>query len=192
LAEDGYRLATWLDAFADAAPRRFEQIEEVLRNLVPGIDRVTFPTLPNGYKSIMFHEKWGAKVHATEASDGLLLFLAYLGIAYAHPDVGVLLLEEPETGVHPLRLGDIVRLLRGISRGETGLPPVQVIATSHSPYLLDWCSKEEVIFFDRDEAGNIRTKPLSEVPEIDDRIEDFESLGAFIYAAGETLCKSPS
>jgi len=189
---NGFGLASYLARFSDQHPDRLASIVEALGRLVPRLERVTFPNVSAQEKTILFHEKGGVRFYASEASDGLLLFLAYLAIAYAHGDVGIVLVEEPETGVHARSLQDIVRILRAVARGELGLPPVQVIATSHSPYLLDWCGKEEVIFFLRDEQGEVRVKPLAEVPEIDERIEDFESLGAFVFSVGESACKSPS
>jgi predicted ATPase len=189
---DGFGLAAVLDTMMQVEPERFARIEEALRQFVPAVERVRFPGAGPGEKTILFHEKGGARVLADAASDGLLLFLAHLTVAYAHGEVGILLIEEPETGVHPNRLKRIVQLLRAVSRGELGLPPVQVIATSHSPYLLDWCSKDEVVYFDRDKDGEVRTKRLSEVPEIEDRIEDFESLGAWLYSVGGETCGSHS
>ena len=192
IAGNGSGLAASLARISSMEPEKFDRIESALAGFAPGVKRVTFPDDASGQKTILFHEQWGTKVPGSEASDGLLLFLAYLAMAYAHKDVGILLVEEPETGVHPNRLRDIVRLLRAMSRGELGLPPVQVVATSHSPHLLDWCTKDEVIFFDRDERGDIRTKPLWAVPDIDERVEDFESLGAWIYCGGGDICKSRS
>lgn len=192
LSHDGFGMATCLDNLADLHPERFAKIQDALRKFVPGVRNVTFPTVERGKKCILFHEDWGGKIYASEASDGLLLFLAYLAIAYADGERSLVLVEEPETGVHPNRLRDIVRLLRAMSRGELGLPPVQVIATSHSPYLLDWCSKEELVLFLRGEDGDVRTKPVAEIPDIDERIEDFASLGEFVYTVGEGLCKSLS
>lgn len=192
LLSDGYGLATCLDNLHNSDPERFEKIEDALRSLVPGIQKVRFPPADRGKKTILFHEVGGAKVYASEASDGLLLFLAHLTVAYAHRDVAIVLIEEPENAVHPRRLRDIAHLLRAISRGELGLPPVQVIATSHSPYLLDWCEKEEVILFFRDEKGEVRATPLATVPDIDERIEDFESLGEWVYTVGEQACASRS
>jgi len=189
---DGFGLASCLDKLNQTDPSRFAMIEDALRLFVPDVQMVRFPAAGPGQKTILFHERRGAKVYASDASDGLLLFLAHLTVAYAFGDVSVVLVEEPETGVSPHRLRAIVELLRAISRGALGSPPVQVVATSHSPYLLDWCSKDEVIFFSRDEAGDVRVKPLADVPDIDERIEDFESLGAWIYAAGEQACRSHS
>jgi len=190
---DGHGLASFLDWLREVEPERFDRIRKTLGKLVGEVTNVTFPTVAKNRKAVLFWEKWGTKVPASEASDGLLLFLAILAIAYGHEeDVGVVLLEEPENGVHPERLRDIVRLLRAISRGELGLPPVQVVVTSHSPYLLDWCQKDEVIIFGRASDGNVCAKGLDELPDIDDRLRDYESLGAYVYEIAEPACESPS
>ena len=192
LAPDGQGLASCLDTVREHDPERFKAIEDALKRFVGSVDAVTFPTVEPGKKTVLFREKpHGYKVYASEASDGLLLFLAYLTIAYAHEDVSVLLIEEPETGVNPHRLRAIVELLRAISRGALGSPPVQVIATSHSPYLLDWCGKEEITVFQRDTEGDVRTTPLSQVKDIDDRLKDF-SPGELIFTFGEQICESRS
>lgn len=191
LASDGFGMAACLDNLSDLDPERFGRIQDALRKLVPGLSNVTFPTVEPGKKSILFHEKWGSQVYASEASDGLLLFLAYLTIAHSTGDATVLLIEEPELGVHPRRLGDTVRILRAISRGELGLPPVQVIATSHSPQLLDCCGKEEIILFEREESGEARTVPLADVKNIDEHLKDFGP-GELIYTFGERICESRS
>jgi hypothetical protein len=68
---------------------------------------------------------------------------------------------------------------------------VQVIATSHSPYLIDQCGKEEIVVFERDEKDNVSATPLSAVENIDERLEDFGP-GELIYTMGEGICGSRS
>ena len=192
LAGDGYGLASCLDTLREVTPDRFREVECALKQFVSTVDAVTFPTVEPGMKSVLFHEKpRGYKVYASEASDGLLLFLAYLTIAYSHGDASVLLVEEPEQGVHSHRLKAIVELLRAISRGSLGTRPVQVIATSHSPYLLDCCGKEEIAIFARDEEGGVTVTPLSELADIEERLKDFAP-GEFIHTFGGRICGSHS
>jgi len=191
VSASGQGLAAYLGRLADEKPDRLRLIEGALKQLVAGVERVTFPSISQREKTILFHESSGASVFATDASDGLLEFLGYLAIAYAHDDVGVVLIEEPENGVHPRRLRDIVHLLRAISSGELDAPPVQVIATSHSPYLLDCCSKDEVLVFQREADGGVQATPLSEVKDIDERLKDFAP-GELIYTMGEGICGSRS
>ncbi len=56
----------------------------------------------------------------------------------------VLLVEEPENGVHPLYHQEIARLLRSLA--ERG---VQIVVTTHAPELLNACRPEEVLVFRR-------------------------------------------
>jgi len=192
LSGDGYGLASCLDTLREVTPDRFREIERALKQFVSTIDAVTFPTVGPGKKSVLFHEKpTGSKVYASEASDGLLLFLAYLTIAYSHGDASVLLVEEPEQGVHSHRLKAIVELLRAISRGSLGTRPVQVIATSHSPYLLDCCEKDEIAIFARDEKGGVTVTPMADVPNIDEQLDDFAP-GELIHTFGRRICGSHS
>ncbi|HVG63715.1 MAG TPA: AAA family ATPase [Hyalangium sp.] len=70
-------------------------------------------------------------------------------------------MEEPERGVHPRRLRDLVdQLLRLTKSG------VQVVLTTHSPTLLDEFrdSPESVLIFDRDDQGTHITR-LSDRPD---------------------------
>jgi energy-coupling factor transporter ATP-binding protein EcfA2 len=86
----------------------------------------------------------GTVIPARELSQGLLVYFAFLTIVHREDAPAVLLVEEPENGVHPLRLHEIVALLRSLA--ERG---VQIIMTTHSPDLLNACKPEEVLVFRR-------------------------------------------
>jgi predicted ATPase len=67
---------------------------------------------------------------------------------------GVICFEEPENGVHPARLGPLIRHLRELVAGDPhddGDPPpplLQLIMTTHSPVVVGALAGEEGIFFD--------------------------------------------
>ena len=93
LAADGHGLASCLDLLGEDDPRRFQEIEDALKRFVDSVQMVRFPAAAPGKKTILFHEKrTGHKVYASEASQGLLVFLAYLTIAYSHGDASMLLI----------------------------------------------------------------------------------------------------
>ncbi len=73
----------------------------------------------------------------------------------------MLLVEEPENGLHPLRVYEIVQLLRSLA--ERG---VQILMTTHSPDLLNACKPEEVLVF--------RRPSFDSGTEIDRLPDDFE------------------
>lgn len=79
-------------------------------------------------------------VAAENLSQGMLYLLGVLTIAYDPAPPSVVCIEEIDRGIHPRMLREtrdaLYRLSYPASFGEKR-PPVQVIATTHSPYLLD-------------------------------------------------------
>lgn len=69
----------------------------------------------------------------------MLYFLAILALPYLSP-VSLLLVEEPENGLHPARVAEVVRLLRAMVE-TTG---TQVIIATHSPLVINELRPEEV------------------------------------------------
>jgi predicted ATPase len=66
--------------------------------------------------------------------------LALLTLAYHPTPPSLIALEEPDRGMHPYLLRHIRDALYRLSHPESGgekREPVQVIATTHSPYFLD-------------------------------------------------------
>ena len=77
----------------------------------------------------------------------------------------VITLEEIENGVHANRLRTLLELLRTQAE-ETG---TQVVATTHSPAILDWLEERDygtTFLCKRDEeTGESRIRALAEVPQ---------------------------
>jgi predicted ATPase len=105
------------------------------------------------------------RVPASQVSDGVLLLLAYLAILYLPQgnQPRVLLVEEPENGVHPKRLRDVVTILRELVHDQSR---TQVVLTTHSPYALDLFSPEEVTLCTMQDNGEVKTTRLSESPAV--------------------------
>ncbi len=85
-------------------------------------------------------------------------------------------LEEPDRGIHPRLLREIrdaiYRLTHPEDHGETR-PPVQVVATTHSPYMLDLYRDhlDEVVVAHK-EGLFARFEKLSELKNVDEILED--------------------
>ncbi len=100
-------------------------------------------------------------------------------ILFSHSD-NVLLLESPECGVHYSCLKGITEFLRCLSVGKLKkIPKAQVIITTYSPYLLDYCSVDEVLVFHKDENDNTKIFPMNMVKGIK------EWIGVHEYSLGE-------
>ncbi len=112
-----------------------------------------------------------------------MLLLAFLALLYGNtPEI--LLIEEPENGLHPSRLQEVVALLRKISTGEIGTKPRQVILTTHSPILLNFVEPEEVFMFLRDEELGTNIVPMRQAPNIKNLMKEFGT-GELWYLLGE-------
>ena len=111
---------------------------------------------PGNGKQLYFLLRNGSSIPAPQAAEGMLYTLAYLAISYLPQPPKILLVEEPENGIHPARVREIVRLLRQMTESD---PAIQVIMTSHSPYLVDEMKPEEVTWCRRDN-GNVVTQRL--------------------------------
>lgn len=115
----------------------------------------------------------GTRVRAEQMSEGLLYFLAILALPYLSP-VSLLLVEEPENGLHPARVAEVVRLLRAMVE-QTG---TQVLIATHSPLVINELRPEEVTVVTRPSlAEGSRFTPIRETHNFSQRNG--------VYALGE-------
>lgn len=119
-------------------------------------------------------EQSGVRLPAGSLSDGTLRFLA-LAIVLADPKAdGLLCIEEPENGIHPAKMHEMVRLLRDLAvdpQDETGVenPFRQVIVASHSPAFVQLQDRGDLLFavdamvrgIHGEPIRTLRCKPLS-------------------------------
>ncbi len=112
-----------------------------------------------GHHRIVFQDRWDETrwFEPTEVSDGTMLMLAYLVMQHETQGPETIMIEEPERGLHPYLIGELMRLLRSISNGDRGRK-LQFILATQSAELLDHVEPHEVRFLERDEQGGVRVK----------------------------------
>ena len=114
-------------------PDKKERIQDWLSELcAPEITELGF--VETGLGDVMLQVKEGNDtwVSARSMSDGTLRFLGLLVALQTAPDGSTLLIEEIDNGLHPSRISLLIELLTNYTKNRK----VQVIATTHSPYLL--------------------------------------------------------
>lgn len=176
LGEDGSNLAAVLDALRDSHPERFEELNREFNRWLPEFDRILFETPTKGRKSFLVRTAIGHhRLRASELSQGVLFALAFLTLAYLPNPPSIVCFEEPDRGIHPRLLMDIrdamYRLAFPENYGEKR-EPVQVIATTHSPYLLDLYKEhpEQIVIAHKDKQG-VHFERLSEKPHLNEILE---------------------
>lgn len=154
-------------------------VEEDKRSLIdwltalcaPDLEDIEFVDVPQlGDLMAMFVESGGRRISARSISDGTLRFLGTL-LSLRSADSGLLLIEEIESGLHPTRIRLLVEFLESVVRERD----IQVIATTHSPVVLQWLSDEalrNVIVFGRvpDHEGTIMRR-LGDLPHFDEVVQ---------------------
>ncbi len=108
---DGGGLASIYDVLVNHRVDAFLAIQARLRQLFPAIDRLGLVNISPTHKVMSATLKDGTRIRADEMSEGLLYYLAYAALPYLDP-ASVLLLEEPENGLHPARIREVMRILR--------------------------------------------------------------------------------
>ena len=130
----------------------------------------------------------GRDVPAQQASDGAILFLGVLALAHLPEPPPLLLIEEPENGIYPKRLEEVVRLLKQLVLRSDGDPFPQIILSTHSPYVLSFFEPDEVTFLSRIPGkpdAPVRARPLSSAPRIHERMGNEFYLGELWYNLNE-------
>jgi predicted ATPase len=173
VAEDGALTAVALAALKLADDEAFKRIESAMCRVVPSLKRVLIkpatlvhPSNPNPVTgSKLYFDFQGARgVPAHHASQGTLVALALLTVLY-HPErPSVILLDDFDHSLHPRAQMELVRMIKELLELDD-FKETQIIATTHSPYVLDEVSPSSVIAFALRDDGTVASKPLSEHPD---------------------------
>jgi predicted ATPase len=174
LVANGANLAAVLARRREQAPGEFTRLESETRRLFPEFSGFVFTTLPDDTVEFALTLADGSgSVPASNLSQGMLYALGVLTLAYDPAPPSVLCLEEIDRGIHPRMLREIrdalYRLSYPASFGENR-QPVQVIATTHSPYFLDLFREhpEEVVISHKrgNEAHFARLTDRADLPDL--------------------------
>ena len=135
------------------------------------VDDAGAPVASPGKTSFMLTEG-GMTYDASVLGDGTLRFAAIVA-AFFQPDMPELMLfDEIETSVHASRLRLLVELLGN----RAGCSATQVMATTHSPVVLEWLRDTDLaktFFCNRDQdTGESTIRPLIDVPRSRESIKN--------------------
>jgi ABC-type branched-subunit amino acid transport system ATPase component len=168
--ERGRGLAGVFDAIRNGSSDASRQIDAQMQKLFPTVKRLGLKNINESTKALRVELKTGELVEAELMSEGMLYFLAFAALQHvALPSL--LLIEEPENGLHPARIRDVVRVLREISQ------QTQIVLATHSPLVINELEGHEVTVLTRDAVkGTIATR-MDQTPNFEERSK--------VYALGE-------
>jgi len=159
LASNAGNLAAVLALREVQAPAAFGHLVEDFRRILPEFASLEFREAGEGRVELAARLKGSRELLPAEnLSQGTLYLLAILTLAHDPAPPSIVCLEEADRGVHPRMLREVRDALYRLSHPLPGSrAPVQVIATTHSPYLLDLFREhpEEVVLAHK--QGNAAT-----------------------------------
>ena len=101
---------------------------------------------------------------ASQVSEGTLLVLGLLAALYAPGRPSLILLDDLDRGLHPKAQKDLIGLLRGLLETNAEL---QLLAATHSPYMLDSMTTSEVRMTVLRDDGTTVCAPLASHPKFE-------------------------
>ncbi|MHB8381687.1 MAG: AAA family ATPase [Candidatus Binataceae bacterium] len=163
LDELGTNFASWMMTL-QTFPDEFSKIKQVASEVLPGLADLLIQPTQAAAVSISVREKGLRRpVSILRMSDGELAFLGLLSVILAPVELGALVycIEEPESHLHPRLLEILVEVLDQRQQ-ELGSRASQIVATTHSPHLVDRLSLEDLIVVEKAGGESEFSRPCSD------------------------------
>lgn len=123
-----------------------------LSALVPGVLSIRVEEDAAARRHKLFVRMRDGQEYASElVSDGTLRVLALLTMLHDPNFRGFICFEEPENGIHPMRLKALIRRLQELvtdPRRDHDGPLAQILMNSHSPVVLSALDSSQMVFAD--------------------------------------------
>jgi hypothetical protein len=182
ITDRGAGIATFLAYLKLHEDERFDELTDVLRQVVPGVRNVRFdrvkelaPSEPDPYRPdgrsperevintrILFDTDQGRGIPAHRVSEGTLVVLGLLATLFNPAAPRRLLIEEPERALHPRAFATLANHLR---RLQGARPDTQLILATHSPDLVSEFDPSQVRLMSFDEDRRPTCVAMDQHPE---------------------------
>jgi predicted ATPase len=185
LEASGAGLASALDYLRDEDPAQFDRLQAMLRQVVPIVKGISLrraqldidhqrtieidgksiaytDSQPVMGKEVVFNMATGDRLPASVVSEGTVLTLGILSILMSPQQPKIILLDDVEQGLHPKAQRELMQVFKEIIKAH---PDLQIIFTTHSPYIIDALEPAQVHVLGIGTDGFTHTKRLDEHPD---------------------------
>ncbi len=183
---DASNLVSFLDNMRDSYPKIYNNITKDLFKCISDFTELRFKKIKlNGVvsKQLGLLDKNGRIFWVDELSEGTLYFLALLAIVNQPEPPEFLFIEEPETGIHPRRLHEIIQFVFRLADDND----IQIFITTHSPQIVNEFEDipESVFVFDNISGYTQIKNLMSDIIKVSDKKSEKDKLPKINYT--ETL-----
>jgi predicted ATPase len=162
LSDDGHDLASLLLRMPASGRGR---VAERLRAIFPAVEALDVRAVGNEHRFTVrerMRSRGGTRpfdIPSSLLSEGMRRLVAIFALLELDPPPSLLVIEEIENGLDPWTLEQVLDALREVS-GK-----IQIVLTTHSPFLLDHVRPEEVIHVRR-AKGDTTYEPVAELDQV--------------------------
>lgn len=168
----------------------FDRIEAQFCRIIPNVKKLRVDRSPaaggTAGEKLLFDTTFASKVPADQMSDGTLYILALVVAILGPHRPKTLLIDDIDLRLHPQAQYELVALLKEFLKE---FPDLQIIATSHSPYILDKLDPDEVRVTGLGEDGSVVVARLDQHPAFE-KWKATMSPGEFWSHTGEDWLKN--
>ena len=172
LGPRGENLAAFLNVLYHRDEKSYESFNLTLKRILPTDARIEVEPLKEGRVGMRLSEN-GLSYSARLISEGTLRLIGLLAAVHPTNQATLIGYEEPENGVHPVRLKIIADLLKNSAQEHQK----QIVVTTHSPIFPEYFDDLDLFVSQREEQRTVITPfkaigPLYRRPTIDHALED--------------------
>lgn len=135
IEEDGQGLVRVLDSLkAGDREDLFNQIESIFKDHIPEIKKLSFVPGSLGKRLQVRERHMPSPIAVSELSEGTQLALQIITLLHQERKPSLICIEDIDKGLHPRLFQKIVQLCFDLTAEDDS---IQIIATTHNPYLVD-------------------------------------------------------
>ena len=155
LRPDGRNLPAFLYFLKRNHPVFFNRIQQIIQSVIPHLNEMILEpvTLMGGQRKIEL--RWidrgdpDSSFSAYQLSDGTLRFIALTTLLLQVSPPAIIVIDEPELGLHPMALAKLAGMIRVAVSNDT-----QIIVATQSGSLIGHFVPEDIVVVDRSISGN--------------------------------------
>jgi len=133
LEENFYNLIPFINNLRTNAFNEYSALETELKEFIKSFKHLNFIIAEDNSVGLSIIDENGVGLTAEDISDGTLYFIALLAVLHQPNPPKILMIEEPENGIHPRRIKELMDLIFDLAEEKD----ITIILTTHSTFVVD-------------------------------------------------------
>lgn len=155
LMQNGENISSVLHYLSKEFPLQFKRITSALRYVFPFFEEFSFAVLNKQVQVNWKEEDYHYEFELSQASDGMLRTICLFTLLLLPDEMlpEIILIDEPELGLHPSAVGVLAELLQSLSKRK------QIFICTQSIQLVDMIPLENIIVIERTGGKSTLKRP---------------------------------